>query len=368
MGRIYRFMQERTINASKIERGGVGVIKAVLWGLGAMGSGIALLLEEKGVEIVGAIDVAPKVGKDLGDILGSGKIGVTVEDDPAKALAREPDLAIICTASFVKDVFPHIKSALEYGANVITIAEEMAYPWAADNELAHEMDCLAREAGKTILGTGINPGFILDTLVLALTGVCREVRHIHAKRINNLAPFGPTVMRTQGVGITPEEFQEGLRMGSVVGHVGFRQSAMLIGRGLNWDIERVVEEKQPIISRVERRTRYAHVLPGNVAGCRHIARAYSGGKEVILLEHPQQICPEAEGVETGDYINVDGDPPVNLAIKPEIPGGIGTTAIAVNMIPQVLVSPPGLVTMADLPVPRALLGSLSKHQAVGDGS
>ena len=94
--------------------------------------------------------------------------------------------------------------------------------------------------------------------------------------------------------------------------------------------------------------------PGNVAGCRHTARAFSRGKELIFLEHPQQICPEAEGVETGDYVTIDGDPPLHLSIKPEIPGGTGTIAIAVNMIPLVISARPGLLTMADLPVPRSL--------------
>ena len=102
------------------------------------------------------------------------------------------------------------------------------------------------------------------------------------------------------------------------------------------------------------------VAPGNVAGCRHTARAYSNGKEVIFLEHPQQVCPEAEGIKTGDYVAIDGDPPLNLAIEPEIPGGIGTIAIAVNMIPLVLRGAPGLLTMADLPVPRGIPGITCK--------
>ena len=109
-------------------------------------------------------------------------------------------------------------------------------------------------------------------------------------------------MQTQGVGVTPEKFAAGLASGEIVGHVGFRQSAMLIGRALGWEIEDVVEEREPIISKVERKTKYVKVAPGDVAGCRHTARAYAGGKEVIFLEHPQQVCPEAENVRTGDYI------------------------------------------------------------------
>lgn len=335
-------------------------IKVVLWGLGAMGSGMAdMILRKSGLRIVGAIARTPsKIGRDLGQLLGHPEIGITVTGDPETALKARPDVVLLNTSSFIADVFPQIKTALSYGANVITIAEEMAYPWAAQPELAEEIHRSAVQAGKTVLGTGINPGFVLDTLIIALTGICREIRHIHARRVNNLAPFGPTVMKTQGVGVTPEDFARGVASGDIVGHIGFQQSARMIARAVGWEIDRVVEEREPIISRVERRTPYAHVLPGNVAGCRHVARAYVGDREVILLEHPQQVCPEAEGVETGDYIYIEGDPPVNLQIKPEIPGGVGTIAIAVNMIPAVLAAAPGLVTMADLPIPRAMLGSI----------
>lgn len=338
-----------------------GDIKVLLWGLGAMGSGMAqMLMRKEGVKIVAAISGSgSKKGRDLGEMLGEKPSGVIITDNQEEAFAQKPDIVLINTASFVKEVFPQIKVSLEHGANVITIAEEMSYPWASSVELSNEIDRMAKEAGKTVLGTGINPGFVLDTLVIALTGICRDVKHIYAKRVNNLAPFGPTVMRTQGVGTTVREFEEGLARGEIVGHVGFQQSARLIGRALGWEIDKVIEEREPIITRVERKTKYAHVMPGNVAGCRHTARAFCHGKEVIFLEHPQQICPEAEGVETGDYITIEGDPPVNLSIKPEIPGGIGTIAIACNMIPSVVMARPGLLTMADLPVPRAVLGCFS---------
>ncbi|HHY12855.1 MAG TPA: NADP-binding protein [Firmicutes bacterium] len=330
--------------------------RVLLWGLGAMGSGMAsMLLENPDIEIVAAVARRPsRAGKDLGEIIGKATTGVKVTSDLGQAFRSRPDIVLLSTASFVEQVFPEIEVALEHDANVITIAEEMAFPWAASEELSGRIDHMAKQRGKTVLGTGINPGFVLDTLIIALTGICMDVQHIHGKRVNNLAPFGRTVMQTQGVGTTPEEFEQGLASGEIVGHVGFKQSLMLIGKALGWEIDEIVEEKQPIITSVERRTAYTTVAPGNVAGCRHTARAYSRGKELIFLEHPQQVCPEAEGGKTGDYITIRGTPPVNLAIEPEIPGGIGTMAIAVNMIPLVLNGPPGLVTMADLPIPRAM--------------
>lgn len=331
-------------------------VKTLIWGFGAMGSGMAsILLEKGGYELVSVIDTHPqKVGKDVGELLGRAPLGVKVTKDHLKAFGSHPDVALIATSSFVEEVSPQIEFALENDANVITIAEEMSYPWIDSKEIAERLDALALNRGKTVLGTGINPGFVLDTLVVSLSGVCKEVRHIHAKRVNDLAPFGPTVMRTQGVGTTPEKFEEGIRSGNIVGHIGFRQSIMLIAKALGWTIEDIVEERQPIITNVRRKTNYVDVTPGNVAGCRHTARAYSCGREVIFLEHPQQVCPEAEGVRTGDYVVIDGDPPVNLRIEPEIPGGTGTMAMAVNMIPLVVNAPPGLLTMIDLPVPRSI--------------
>ena len=193
--------------------------KVMLWGLGAMGSGMGrMLLSKQDVKIVSALASTPsKAGKDLGDLLGLDKpVGVTVTNNKKEAFSAKPDIVLISTASFVPEVFPQVCLALEHGCDVITIAEEMAYPWATAPELSEQMDALAKKVGKTVLGTGINPGFVLDTLVIAVTGICMDVKHIHAKRVNNLAPFGHTVMKTQGVGTTPEEFRKGIESGAIV--------------------------------------------------------------------------------------------------------------------------------------------------------
>ena len=175
---------------------GNGKTRVLLWGLGAMGSGMAsMLLENPDVEIVAAVELNPaKVGKDLGEVLDKPSTGVIVTHDADEAFESRPDIALISISSFVSEVYPAIETALQHDANVITIAEEMAYPWAASQELADKIDSLAKQKGKAVLGTGINPGFILDTLIIALTGICMDVEHIHGKRVNDLSPLGPTVM------------------------------------------------------------------------------------------------------------------------------------------------------------------------------
>jgi len=336
-------------------------IRVIQWGLGAMGSGMARLMKSKtGLKIVGAYDQDPKkIGRDLGDFLGGAKNGVMIQQPPKAGESLEKaDLVILATASFTKEVAPQIEIALKHSLNIISIAEEMAYPWAQEPELAKHIDDLAKEYGVSVLGTGINPGFVLDTLILALTGPCLEVDQIKAARINDLSPFGPTVMKTQGVGVSVEEFEAGLQSGEIVGHVGFKESIHLLAKTLGWKLDRIEETRFPIISKVYRETEHVKVEPGHVAGCKHTAIGYVDGVPKIELIHPQQVLPQLEGIETGDYIDISGQPDIHLAIKPEIPGGLGTMAMAVNMIPQVLAARPGLLSMAELPVPAALMGDV----------
>lgn len=339
-------------------------VRVILWGLGAMGSGIAkLLCEKRGVSIVGAIAGRPdKRGRDLGEVIGLGRnLGVTVDCDSRRVLGSvEADIVVLATDSFLKNVYPQIELILKSGKSCVTIAEEMSNPYTVDERLSNQIDELAKSMGVSVLGTGINPGFVLDTLIIALSGACRRVDRIRASRINDLSPFGSTVMRTQGVGVSPEQFREGIKDGSIVGHIGFRQSIPMIADALGLGLDRVIEKREPIISKTHRETPYVTVEPGMVAGCRHTGIGLRGEDEIITLVHPQQVCPEAEDVDTGDYINIEGDPDLNVSIRPEIPGGCGTIALAVNMIPLVLNSKPGLVTMADLPTPRAVMGNMYK--------
>lgn len=335
-------------------------IRVALWGLGAMGSGIArLVLEKEGLALAGAIDLRPDyVGRDLGEVLGvERKLGVTVTSDPVAVLDPEKvDLVVLATTSWTKEQMPDLKKVLAAGIDCISIAEEMAAPEAQNPELAAEIDALAKASGVTVLGTGVNPGFVLDLLVVLLSGVCHRVERIEASRVNDLSPYGPTVMKTQGVGTTPEEFAKGVADGSIVGHVGFPESIRMISDALGLGVDKIEQSREPIVSTVYRETPHVKIAPGMVAGCAHTAIGYAGEKPVVKLVHPQQVHPHLEGQGTGDYINIFGKPEIHLSTGPEIAGGIATMGIAVNMIPHVVAATPGLKSMIDLPVPAALMG------------
>ncbi len=325
-------------------------------GLGSMGSLMARIsLEKRDLELVGAVCRRTQLqGTDLADYLGDEAArGVKIFPDFAAAQREvSADVAITAANSLLPDEIPIVDSAVAAGLNVVSIAEEMAYPAAADPAAAQHLDEIARDAGVTVLGTGINPGFVLDLLIIVFTGICRRVDSIYAERVNDLSPYGGAVMTTQGIGLTPEEFDAGLRDGSVLGHIGFRQSVAMVADALGWELERVEETREPIIGGRERRGEHVIVPAGKVAGCRHAVRGFVAGHPLIELVHPQQIEPGAEGQKTWDLIRVEGEPKIEMRVEPEMAGGTGTASIAVNMVPLVHAAASGLVSMKDLPVPR----------------
>lgn len=337
-------------------------VKVIIWGLGAMGSGMAdMLLKKKGVDIVGAVGRGEKIGKSMYDYIKTekGNRNDIIIGSPEDVIKRgTADVVLCCTDSFTKKAFDRLKFVLEQGINVVSSAEEMAYPQAQEPELAKQLDEIAKKNGVSILGTGINPGHIMDLLVVLWTGCCEEVDSILSRRVNSLSPFGPVVMEEQGIGITKETFEDGVKTGKLSGHVGFNESARMICDAIGWKLDKVEQSMKPIMTDVDRKSPYGFAKAGNTAGCSMEAECFIDGEMKLKMEHPQQIEPEQVGISTGDYVFIKGTPNVNMSNTPEIPGGIGTIAMCVNMIPHVINAKAGLHTMITLPVPRAIMGDM----------
>jgi len=337
-------------------------VKIVLYGVGAMGTRIAkFLLKKKGVEIVGAIDVdKEKVGKDLGDVLDIGKrLGITVSNNPDNVLSKaNADVVIHSTTSFLKQTYPQIAAAIKHGANVISTCEELSYPYATEPEIAEKLDKLAREHSVTVLGTGINPGFLMDTLVITLTSVCQEIEQIKVTRIMNAATRRAPFQKKIGAGLTINEFKERIEKKTITGHVGLTQSIAMIANALKWKLDKIeVDPVEPVIAETQVESEAVKVEPGQVAGLRQYARGIKEEKEVISLDFQAYIGAKEEY----DAITIKGVPNVHEKIAPCIHGDSGTVAIIVNSIPKVMNAAPGLVTMKDLPVPSAALEDMRNY-------
>jgi hypothetical protein len=323
-------------------------IRVVHYGLGAIGMPIArLTAAQRGLQLVGGIDRDPaKVGCDLGELIGLDRsLGVLVSDDAEDVLrASRPDIVIHATTSQLHAVYPQIAECIRADANVISTCEELVYPFVRDPAPAAELDRLARLHGSSVLGVGVNPGFIMDLLPLLLTAPCIDIHHIDVTRVIDATTRRASVQQRIGAGLSLDRFRHHVAHGAVR-HVGLPESIHMLADGLGWRLDRITEAIDPIIAQNWVSTPLLAVAPGQVAGIRQLARGWLHGRAVITLLW--QIAVGAR--DTHDSIRIDATPPIDLVIRGGLHGDLAAAALIQHAIPRVLAAAPGLKTVLDLP-------------------
>ncbi len=321
-------------------------MRVIQFGLGPIGNKLTkFLLERNNIEIVGAVDCDPaKIGKDIGELAGLGrKTGVVVRASMQEVLReKSADIVVLTTSSQLVKIMDQIKEIIESGMDLVSTCEELSYPWLTHPEISREIDRLAKEKGVTVLATGINPGFVMDFLPAAMTGVCRDVEKIVVERIQDAQFRRVPFQKKIGAGLTVEQFNQRVAEGSLR-HVGLTESMQMIASKIGWEIEKKEEVIQPILARQTFTTKDLYIEAGNVLGVEQIGRCYVKGEEKITL-----IFRAALGLpDPVDRVMIKGDPDVELAIKGGIYGDTATCAMVLNAIPVILASSPGLKTMVD---------------------
>lgn len=328
-------------------------LRAVQFGLGPIGASCVrtLLSKPHAFELVGAIDVDPaKTGRDAGDVAEAGRTtGVIVSDKAADVLAAtKPDIVFHTTTSFLDRMYDQLVVCAMAGVDVVSSTEELSYPYHRHPEIAKELDRIARENGVTLLGTGVNPGYAMDALALMATGVCNKVESLDIRRVVDAGGRRLPLQRKVGAGITEQEFAEKKATGTF-GHIGLVESVYLVAEGLGWTLDRVEEKLEPVISPRYVKTRFLEVTEGSVAGIHHAAAGFVGDRRVVSLDLKMYVGAE----EPLDAVRVYGDPPIDLVVHGGIFGDTATVATLVNTAPLVVGARPGLLTMKDIPLPRA---------------
>lgn len=332
-------------------------------GLGTIGSQVARLLIEHrdDVELVGAASKdGSQIGRALHDVLGlSSGSGPVVADSVQAVIPARPEAVVLATGSFLPDVLEDVLACARAGVNVVSPCEELAYPFTRDPATAQEIDEAARAGGATILGSGVNPGFIFDALLATTTGVCWDVRAVRGRRVVDTVEFGQNIHLRLGIGYTAEEFEEGHANGSIAGHVGFPESIQILCERLGVELDRPVEERfEPLIAETPAPTKYGEVAAGRSEGFIQRATGTVGGREFIRLELVLHLRPREAGYEPEDTFEIDGLHPVRLALNPGMDAVLATSAELVNSLPGLIRAEPGLKTVKDLPVATAWLGGM----------
>lgn len=325
-------------------------IDVIIYGCGVMGCKASeALLNKKSFQIVGAVDINPDlVGKDLSEILDTpDKLNIPIEKDAEALFSKvKAQVAVLTTESHLKRIFPQIDQCMKAGLNVVSTCEELSYPWKRSAELTREIDNLAKNYGVTVVGTGINPGYLMDTLPLVLTAPCLKVDSVNVNRMMNSAKRRVPFQKKVGTGMTQEEFREKIDKGIITGHVGLLESLYMIAAGLNWELDEAMElPPEPVIADKEIKTGLGTVPQGNVIGLISVAYAKKEGQKVITLEFNANASVDEEY----DEIIIEGVPRIHEKIIGGVHGDIGTVAVTINTIPRAVKAPPGFIVMKDLP-------------------
>ena len=333
-----------------------GPIRVIHFGLGPIGAGVVRQVAgRKGFKIVGAVDIDPaKVGRDLGEVTGLGRsLKVKVSDDARKAIkASRPDVAVLCTNSSLKKVLPQIEAILKMKVPIVSTTEELAYPTKGNMRYAREIHALARKSKVAVLGTGVNPGFVMDALPIMLTGVCERVEAIRVDRIQDARIRRLPFQQKIGAGLTREQFQAKVDDASVR-HVGLAESVSMIADALGWKLDRITDEIQPKIASEGVSSEFLAVDPGFVCGIVQDGVGYRDGKPVITLHMEAYLGAP----ESFDSVEITGSPALKMKLAGGVHGDIATTSITVNSIPKILEVSPGLHTMRDMPLPSFFGGT-----------
>lgn len=300
------------------------------------------------IEIVGAVDKDPaKAGRDLGEFLGAADApwGVKISADAASVFAKPADLVVHSTSSYLPDVMDQLLECIAAGCCVVSTCEELAYPFRKHPELSKQLDDAAIEEGVAIIGTGVNPGFVMDKLPLTLSAVAQKIETVRVTRIVDASKRRLPLQRKIGAGMTPDEFKQQVAAG-VIKHHGLPESIAMVADGMGISLDEITELIEPMIADEAVKTEFLEVAPGQVTGVHQIGRGTSGGVEKVFMELKMYVGAK----NPADTVELKGEPNLTLTIPGGTHGDVATAAVAVNAIPTILAANAGLRTSRDLPL------------------
>src|SRR5215471_19117680 len=324
-------------------------IRAIQYGVGPIGASIVRLMHEKqAIEIIGAIDLDPaKAGRDLGEVVGAQDApwGVRVSADAKEVLEQNADVVIHSTSSSLPKVMDQLLACLEAESSVVSTCEELSYPYRTYPELSAKLDAAAKDWGVALVGTGVNPGFVMDKLAITLGAVSQRIEHAKALRIVDASKRRLPLQKKIGAGMSVDEFRARVKEGTIK-HVGLPESVGMVSDSLGLAVDEITEKIEPKVATEKVTTEFLSVEAGQASGVHQIARGLAGGKELIHMELQMYVGAK----DPADTVTLTGHPTISLTIPGGSHGDIATASVAVNSIPVILDAPAGLRTAKDLPI------------------
>ena len=342
--------------------------KVVQYGCGKMSKYTMKYSLEKGYTIVGAFDINKDIiGKDISCIIGGNNLGISISPiDNAKEILKElkPDIVIITTMSFMKDVAGIFRICAELGINAISTCEEALYPFNSSPVLTEELDKIAKKNNCTLTGSGYQDVF-WGNLIYTLAGSTHKINKIKGSSSYNVEDYGIALAKAHGAGLTKEDFEKNI---AVVDNISKEERNKLIENGeflpsYMWNTNgwlcnkfnlTVIDQTQeciPILADedIKSDTLNMTIKKGDVRGMSALVRTNT--KEGIVIES-ECIGKVYKSDEVDMNVwQIEGEPNTKVVISR--PSTVELTcATIVNRIEDVINSKPGYIPTSEYDIPK----------------
>lgn len=255
--------------------------------------------------------------------------------DPS-GLDGDGTVAVVCTGSTIAGVAPLLTQLVAAGFDVVSTCEELIAPELGDRRAVGAVDEAARDAERTVVGAGVNPGFAMDVLPAVLTMPVRDVEQVRVLRRVDVGRRRLRLQEKVGVGISLDEFAE-RRGRDAIGHVGLRASLVFLANALGWGGGESWETVDPVVDWDGKRSR----------GVRHVAQVAAPDGRVRV----EALLEMYAGAPPVDRVEIDASPSVALELVGGLQGDQATIAATLNTAARVAHMRPGLRTPHDLLTP-----------------
>ena len=319
---------------------------------------------EKGIEIVGAVDLNPAViGKDIGEILGKEKLGiVVVSAEKAEEMMKEtkPDICIITTRSLIAELEEPYMLCAKLGINAISTCEEAFYPQNSNPTLTKKIDELAKANNCTITGTGYQDIY-WGQLITSIAGSTQKITKIKGSSSYNVEDYGIALAEAHGAGLTLEDFDKQV---ASVDRMSDEERQEIINKGeyapsYMWNVNgwlcsklglTIISQTQKCVPQTYKDDIYSSTLDMTIK-----AGDATGMSAVVTTKTKEGITIESEcigKVYAPDEFDknvwtVEGEPTTTITV--EKPATVELTcATVVNRIPDVIKAEPGYITTEKL--------------------
>ena len=327
------------------------MINVLQIGFGPLGIQIAKFIAQKQtVQTVAIIDVNPEIidksAHDINDELSKSTYIFGSIQKAINILDTKPDVAIITTVSSLEKLIPQVEEVAKYGIPVISTCEELSYPWTLQPKLSNKLDAICKKYNIACLGTGVNPGFLMDYLPSVFTSISKEIESVTIERVQDATPRRIPFQKKIGAGLSLEAFKAKEATGTLR-HVGLQESVYLLANSIGLKLDKVTESLDPVIAASNIASHAISVKKGDARGVEQIAHGYVDGVCKIKMHFKAAIGEP----RSFDKVSIIGEPNFSSEIDGGVNGDIATCAIAINSINSVLKAPIGLQTMTTIGVP-----------------